>query len=152
VSLFRRARTRAAAEVEQRRLAPFHTVLDQGETVIQYTPAKDRADEVYYLAATPDRLLWYWDGDPADVGSIPYTLVRAFGFDPDGGILALRAARLDVLSPDLAAGDRYNEHLWQLYPSPMAAEVLGAVVNGLRATGTLEQAQAALRDWAEPHD
>jgi hypothetical protein len=30
--------------------------------------------------------------------------------------------------------------------------VLGAVVNGMRAAGTLEQAQAALRDWAETRD
>jgi hypothetical protein len=152
MSLFRRARARAAAGVETRRLAPFGAVLDQGETVIRYTPAKDRADAVYYLAATPKRLLWYWDGDPAEVGSIPYTMVRAFGFDPDGGILALRVARFDVLSSGLAAGDMDDEHLWQLYPSPMSAEVLGAVVNGMRAAGTLERAQAALRDWAKTHD
>jgi hypothetical protein len=152
MSLFRRARARTAAGVEARRLASFYAVLDDGETVLQYTPAKDRADDVYYLAATPDRLLWYWDGDPEDVGSIPYTLVRAFGFDPDGGILALRVARLDVLSSDLAAGDRHDEHLWQLCPSPMAEEVLGAVVNGMRAAGTLEPAQVALRDWAETRD
>jgi hypothetical protein len=55
-------------------------------------------------------------------------------------------ARLDVLSFELAAGDVYDEHLWQLYPSPMSAEVLRAVVNGMRAAGTLEQAQAALRE------
>jgi hypothetical protein len=152
MGLFRRARPRTAAGVEGRRLAPFRAVVDEGETVIQYTPAKDRADEVYYLAATPKRLLWYWDGDPADVGSIPYTMVRAFGFDPDGGILALRVARLDVLSSDPTAGDMYDEHLWQLYPSPMAAGVLGGVVNGMRAAGALERAQAALRDWAKTHD
>jgi len=138
--------------VEERSLAPFGAVLDQGETVIQYTPAKDRADAVYYLVATPNRLLWYWDGDPADVGSILYALVRAFGFDPDEGILALRVARLDVLSSEVAAGDRYDENLWQLYPSPMAAEVRGAVVDGMRAAGTLEPAQVALRDWAETRD
>jgi hypothetical protein len=152
MSLFRRANARAAAGVEARRLAPFGAVLDQGEAVLQYTPAKDRADAVYYLAATPSRLLWFWDGNPADVGSIPYTMVRAFGFDPDEGILALRVARLDVLSPEQAAGDVYDEHLWQLYPSPMCAEVLGAVVNGMRAAGTLEPALAALRDWAETRD
>ncbi len=149
MSRFRRARARIAAGVEERRLAPFGVVLGQGETVVQYTPAKDRADAVYYLAATPNRLLWYWDGNPADVGLIPYTMVRAFGFDPDEGILALRVARLDVLSSQLAAGDMYDEHLWQLYPSPMSAEVLGAVVNGMRACGTLEPALAALRDWVE---
>jgi len=146
MNLFGRTRARAAAAVEERRVVPFRAVLDDEETVIQYTPAKDRADDVYYLAATPNRLLWYWDGDPADVGSIPYTLVRALGFDPSEGILALRVARLDVLSFELAAGDVYDEHLWQLYPSPMSAEVLRAVVNGMRAAGTLEQAQAALRE------
>jgi hypothetical protein len=138
--------------MEERRLAPFGATLDQGETVIQYTPAKDQADDVYYLGATSRRLLWYWDGDPTDVQSIPYTLVRAFGFDPDGGVLALRVARLDVLSSEMAAGDIYDEYLWQLYPSPMSAEVLGAVIDGLRAAGTLERAQAGLRDWSETHE
>jgi hypothetical protein len=152
MNIFRRARIRAAAGVEERRLAPFGAALDQGEIVIQYTPAKDRADAVYYLGATPSRLLWYWDGDPTDVQSIPYTLVRAFGFDLDGGILALRVARLDVLSSEVAAGDIYDEHLWQLYPSPMSAEVLDVVVSGMRAAETLERAQVSLRDWIDAHD
>src|SRR6266545_3365425 len=151
MSRLRRARARAG-EVEAHRLAPFRAVIDHGEAVVQYTPAKDRTDQVYYLAATPTRLLWYWDGDPTQVGSIPYASVRAFGFDPSGGILALRVARLDLLSSELAAGDVHHEHLWQLYPSPMSAEVLAAVVNGMRAAGTLEPAQAALRDWAETPD
>jgi hypothetical protein len=152
MSLFRRTRARAAAGVKARRSAPFRAVVGQGKTVIQYTPAKDRADEVYYLAVTPNRLLWYWDGDPADVRSIPYALVRAFGFDPGGGIVALRVARMDALSSELAAGDLYDEHVWQLYPSPMSAEVLAAMVDGIRQAGTLEPAQAALRDWAATRD
>jgi hypothetical protein len=73
---------------------------------------------VYCLAATLNRLLWYWDGDPANVESLPYAMVGAFGFDSDGGVFALRVARLDVLSSELAAATCTTSIYGSFVPHP----------------------------------
>jgi hypothetical protein len=135
-------------EIETRCTAPFRPLLESHETIVQFTPARDRGGMLYYLAATQRRLLWYVDGTP-DVEAIPYRAVKAFGYDRRARMIFVRRFRLDALEGE----SPYDDDMWELFPSPMSDQVLEAIRAGLNEAGTLlpaTRAFAAMHDQGSP--
>ncbi len=141
----RRSAEKQAQEIDARRTAPFQSVLDDAETIVQYTPARDRGGRLSYLAATPRRLLWYLDGTSM-AESIPYKTIQAFGFDPRRRLVFVRYLQRTPLSTE----DPYEDQMWELFPSPLSDQVLEAILTGMRTAGTLEAATAAFIALSKP--
>jgi hypothetical protein len=140
----RRAIERRVHDIEASRTAPFQSILEDGETIMQYTPARDRGGTLYYLAATPRRLLWYLE-DTSEAEAIPYQAIQAFGCDPKRRLVFVR----HLQSAPLSTEDPYEDEMWELFPSPLSDQVLEAIVTGMRQAGRLEPAVAAFVAMSE---
>lgn len=140
----RRTIEKRAHDIEASRTAPFQSILEDAETILQYTPARDRGGTLYYLTATPLRVLWYLEGT-SEAEAIPYKAIQAFGFDPKRRLVFVRHLQRAPLSTE----DPYEDEMWELFPSPLSDRVLEAIVTGMRKAGTLEPAVAAFIAMSE---
>jgi hypothetical protein len=143
---------RKAATIEEQRLNPFLPHLFEGEKILEWITAKTLHGKEGTLAVSDTRL--FWCDEPLDTGAVEvfdYRRIHAVGAKRSKHFLVVRAIREGLLEAEVASGDIYDGHGWQLLPGQRSRLLLDIMATGMKAAGTLESAQQRFLDtWGTP--